>query len=250
MEVELLTDRARAVLANAQSAARHCHHASVEAPHLLLGILRHPDSKGGAALHDAGLNYRDVLVEVQAAYEQAQEPTTDPLPLGAETEALLEDALREALRQGRQFVETAHLALACSRSEGAPSIAPFVSDRERAIRDGVLRAVRNAASLEAHQRAEAPSRRRRLEALNEANDMRMRRAQLKRDLIRERVSMRSILLDPPECVRTARLFEMLLAIPRCGRVKATKLLAQCSIPPSTAVGDLSQRQRDCLINLL
>lgn len=248
MQLERLTDRSRAVLANAQSAAQHCRHARVEAPHLLLGILRHPDSKGGAALHAAGLSYRAVLVEVQSMYEQTPEPSGDVLPLGAEAEALLDGALREAVRQGGQFVETVHLALACSRAAEAPSIAPFVSERESAIRDAVLRAVRRAASIEAQRRPPSPGLR--LEALNRASDMRMRRAQLKRDLIRGRVAMRTILLDPPECVEGARLFDMLLAIPRCGRVRATKLLAQCSIPATATVGALSQRQRECLINHL
>ncbi len=80
--------------------------------------------------------------------------------------------------------------------------------------------------------------------------MRTQRAQLKRDLIRGRVSLRSILLEPAECIRSARVFDMLLAIPRCGRVKATKVLAQCSIPTNATVGELSPGQREKLLNLL
>jgi len=247
---ERLTDRAREVLVSAQAAAKHCRHATVEAPHLLLGILRRPDSKGGAALDHAGLRYRDVLVEVQRMYEQAPEASADLLALSAEAEALLDGALREAAGQGQEYVETVHLALACSQPDGSPSIEPFVTGRERAIRDAALRAVRWSASIEARQRTQRREPQVRLDALNSANDVRMLRAQLKRDLIRGRVSMRSVLLDPPESVQTARVFDMLLAIPRCGRVKATKLLAQCAIPTSTTVGALSEGQRERLINLL
>lgn len=250
MKLERLTDRAREVLVGAQAAAKHCRHATVEAPHLLLGILRRPDSKGGAALDQAGLKYRDVLVEVQGMYEQAPEASAELLALSTEAEALLDGALREAVGQGQEFVETVHLALACSQPVGSPSIEPFVTGRERAIRAAALQAVRWSAGVEAQQRAQRREPHLRLDALNRANDVRMLRAQLKRDLIRGRVSMRSILLDPPESVQTAGVYDMLLAIPRCGRVRATKLLAQCAIPTNTTVGELSQRQRDCLINHL
>ncbi|MDP8967587.1 MAG: hypothetical protein M3N04_03220, partial [Actinomycetota bacterium] len=60
---ERLTDRAREVLVHARLAAQGCRHASIEAPHLLAGILRIPDTKGYEALDLAGLRYLDVLTE-------------------------------------------------------------------------------------------------------------------------------------------------------------------------------------------
>jgi hypothetical protein len=90
----------------------------------------------------------------------------------------------------------------------------------------------------------------RLDALQRANEIRTRRAQLKRDLKGGRVSIHSLLLDPPEYVETAKVFDMLLAVPKYGRVKVNKILATCRISPSKTIGGLSERQRAELVSLL
>ena len=90
----------------------------------------------------------------------------------------------------------------------------------------------------------------RMDALQKANVIRMRRAQLKRDLKGGRVSIHTLLLDPPEYVETAKVFDMLLAVPKYGRVKANKVLQQCRISPSKTIGGLSDRQRAELVGLL
>jgi S13-like H2TH domain len=96
--------------------------------------------------------------------------------------------------------------------------------------------------------AQAPERSldQRMEALQRANDVRVRRAQLKRDLKAGRESIETILLDPPE---TAKVFDMLMAVPKFGRVKAARLLNQCRISQSKTVGGLSERQRTELVEL-
>jgi hypothetical protein len=90
----------------------------------------------------------------------------------------------------------------------------------------------------------------RMDALARANEIRIRRAQLKRDLKAGRHSIRSLLLDPPEYVETAKVFDMLLAVPKYGRVKVNKILAHCRIAPSKTIGGLSERQRSELVQLL
>src|SRR5665648_527211 len=90
----------------------------------------------------------------------------------------------------------------------------------------------------------------RMEALQRANDIRTRRAQLKRDLKAGRRSIQMLLLDPPEWVETAKVFDMLLAVPKYGRVKVNKILGQCRISPSKTIGGLSERQRSELVALL
>jgi hypothetical protein len=90
----------------------------------------------------------------------------------------------------------------------------------------------------------------RMEALNRANQIRTRRAQLKRDLKAGRVSIHDLLLEPPEYVETAKVFDMLLAVPKYGRVKVNKVLVQCRISPSKTIGGLSQRQRTELVSML
>ena len=86
-------------------------------------------------------------------------------------------------------------------------------------------------------------------ALKRANDIRVRRARLKRDLKDGRVSIEQILSNPPEYVSTAKVFDMLMAVPKFGRVKAARFLNMCRISQSKTVGGLSDRQRTELIGL-
>ena len=89
-----------------------------------------------------------------------------------------------------------------------------------------------------------------MDALQRANEIRTRRAQLKNDLKGGRVSIHKLLTQPPEYVETAKVFDMLLAVPKYGRVKANKILQQCRISPSKTIGGLSERQRTELVSLL
>src|ERR1700686_1187664 len=57
----------------------------------------------------------------------------------------------------------------------------------------------------------------RMEALKRANDIRVKRAQLKKDLKLGTVSIEQILGEPPEYVSTAKVFDMLMAVPKFGR---------------------------------
>src|SRR4030081_2519471 len=90
----------------------------------------------------------------------------------------------------------------------------------------------------------------RREALQRANDIRSRRAQLKRDLKAGRQPIDELLLAPPEYQETAKVFDLLLAVPKYGRVKVNKILTQCRISPSKTIGGLSERQRAELVALM
>jgi hypothetical protein len=90
----------------------------------------------------------------------------------------------------------------------------------------------------------------RMDALARANQIRIKRAQLKRDLKAGRLSIHSLLLNPPEFVETAKVFDMLLAVPKYGRVKVNRILTQCRISPSKTIGGLSERQRGELVSYL
>ena len=89
----------------------------------------------------------------------------------------------------------------------------------------------------------------RMEALKRANDIRVKRAKLKKDLKSGATSIEQILRDPPEFVSTAKVFDMLMAVPKFGRVKAARFLNTCRISQSKTVGGLSDRQRAELIDL-
>ncbi len=99
--------------------------------------------------------------------------------------------------------------------------------------------------------AQAPLRSldQRMEALKRANDIRVQRAKLKRDLKQGAVRIESILREPPGYVETAKVFDILMAVPKFGRVKAARLLNQCRISQSKTVGGLSDRQRGELVQL-
>lgn len=90
----------------------------------------------------------------------------------------------------------------------------------------------------------------RLEALKLANAVRTERALLKRDLKAGRVRIETILHDPPECVHSAKVADIMLAVPRYGRVKVAKVLQRCRISPSKSVIGLSDRQRGELVDAL
>lgn len=90
----------------------------------------------------------------------------------------------------------------------------------------------------------------RLEALKLANAVRTERAALKRDLKAGRIRIEAVLLDPPECVHSAKVADIMLAVPRYGRVKVTKVLQRCRISPSKTVIGLSERQRGELVDAL
>jgi hypothetical protein len=90
----------------------------------------------------------------------------------------------------------------------------------------------------------------RMEALRRANAIRVERARLKRRLKSGDVSIGVVLAEPPEFLLTAKVFDMLLAVPKFGRVKATRYLNQCRISQSKTVGGLSERQRDELVTLV
>jgi hypothetical protein len=117
---------------------------------------------------------------------------------------------------------------------------------------------RPAAILAAHMpapvktSAAAPERSldQRMDALKRANDIRTARAKLKKDLKAGKANIHTLLLDPPEYVLTAKVFDMLLAVPKYGRVKTNRILNQCRISPSKTIGGLSERQRAELVSQL
>lgn len=90
----------------------------------------------------------------------------------------------------------------------------------------------------------------RMEALRRANEIRTARAQLKKNLRTGDTTIRDIIAEPPEYVMTAKVFDMLMAVPKCGKVKATRFLNHCRISQGKTMGGLSERQRNELLELL
>lgn len=95
---------------------------------------------------------------------------------------------------------------------------------------------------------EAPPRTyaQRMDALNEANRIRRYRAQLKRDVAAGRVRVTGV-LDWQIDVASMKVWDLLLALPKVGRVKVDKTLRQLRISPTKTVAGMSPRQRFALL---
>lgn len=102
------------------------------------------------------------------------------------------------------------------------------------------------------RRSETPARspEQRLRALAIANEVRTGRAQLKRDIAAGTVALVDILASPPGCAHTARVAELLLAVPGVGPARVRRMLAHCRISEAKTLTGLTGRQRADLINLL
>lgn len=90
----------------------------------------------------------------------------------------------------------------------------------------------------------------RMDALKRANDIRVKRAAMKVEMKNGERSGADILRNPPEYVGTMKVMDLLLAVPKLGRVKANRILVQCRISQAKTVSGLSERQRAELIKLL
>lgn len=90
----------------------------------------------------------------------------------------------------------------------------------------------------------------RMAALQQANQIRSERAQLKKDLRSGEASVFRILESPPDFLESAKVIDLLTALPSFGAVKANRLLSRCRISPLKTVGGLSRRQRKEIIGRL
>jgi len=89
-----------------------------------------------------------------------------------------------------------------------------------------------------------------MEALKRANAIRTKRAKLKRDLKARRVQVHDLLLEPPEYIETMKIFDLIIACPKYGKIKTNKVIQQCRISPAKTVGGMSVRQRTELVSML
>lgn len=92
-----------------------------------------------------------------------------------------------------------------------------------------------------------PALAQRLDALEKANTVRVDRKNLNRDLAGGRRSLESVLASPPACVHTAKISDLLMKLPRYGRVRVDKVLTSCRIPASTRIEALSDQQRSAIL---
>lgn len=90
----------------------------------------------------------------------------------------------------------------------------------------------------------------RLVALERANEIRYARAALKRALRDGDIRGWEVVADTHPDYLTMRVYDLLVALPKFGQVKARKLLVQLRISHVKTLGGLSDRQRCELVDAL
>lgn len=112
---ERFTDRARQCVVFAQEEARLLNHDYIGTEHILLSLAR-DDGQGGSALKANNITYDQVLAQVMVVVGRPEEaPTPGHLPFTRHAKKILEDALREALVFGHNYIGTEHLLLGLLR---------------------------------------------------------------------------------------------------------------------------------------
>jgi hypothetical protein len=85
-----------------------------------------------------------------------------------------------------------------------------------------------------------------MQALSHANEVRLSRAELKRQILRRERSVEEVLADIPPEAESMRVVDLLRAQRGWGYTRARKLLVLLAISESKTVGALTDRQREML----
>lgn len=90
----------------------------------------------------------------------------------------------------------------------------------------------------------------RRDALARAQEVRVYRAQFRRDLRERRVLLQDALWSEDPRLASMMVFNLLLATPKVGRAKATAALKRAGVSASRTLGSLTPRERAALVGLL
>jgi hypothetical protein len=89
-----------------------------------------------------------------------------------------------------------------------------------------------------------------MEALARANQVRLARAELKRDISAGRQSVCDVITESPWEAESMSLSELLCSQRRWGRARSRKLLSSAALGEGKKVGTLTERQRRILVGAL
>lgn len=90
----------------------------------------------------------------------------------------------------------------------------------------------------------------RLRALEQANEIRLARAALKRSIAEGHVSAAEVIVAPPREAMSWAIGDLLMSQRRWGTTRCRKFLVRNQINETKAVGALTDRQRDLLASQL
>jgi hypothetical protein len=89
-----------------------------------------------------------------------------------------------------------------------------------------------------------------MEALARANEVRLARAALKRDICAGRRAVTEVIIESPWEADSMSLSELLCSQRRWGRARSRKLLSSAALSEGKKVGSLTERQRRILVGAL
>ena len=112
---ERFTERARRVIVHAQEEARDLNHSYIGTEHLLLGLMREPDSVAARALRDLDIGQDAVHARVVEIIGRGSEPPSGHIPFTPRAKKVLELSLREALQLSHNYIGTEHILLGLIR---------------------------------------------------------------------------------------------------------------------------------------
>ncbi|HEY8374267.1 MAG TPA: Clp protease N-terminal domain-containing protein [Pseudonocardiaceae bacterium] len=115
-------DAARRAVVQGQQEAQRSGRDNIHPGHLLLGLVREPDTPVAAVLDAVGVAPEQVRDTVTEVLTPGGEPTEGPVPFTTSSKKALELAHRTALRLGHEYIGAEHLLLGVLSVDGDPEI--------------------------------------------------------------------------------------------------------------------------------
>ncbi len=112
---ERFSDQARRVVVQAQEEARLLSHNYIGTEHLLLGLLREPDSTAARALDSLGVSLDEARAQTEEIIGRGRRQPSGHIPFTPRAKKVLELSLPEARRLGQPTIDTEHLLLGLLR---------------------------------------------------------------------------------------------------------------------------------------
>jgi ATP-dependent Clp protease ATP-binding subunit ClpC len=112
---ERFTERARRVVVHAQEEARDLNHSYIGTEHLLLGLMREPESVAARALQELDISQDAAREQVVEIVGRGSEPPSGHIPFTPRAKKVLELSLREALQLSHNYIGTEHILLGLIR---------------------------------------------------------------------------------------------------------------------------------------
>ena len=113
---ERFTEPAREVVVEAQHEARRLRHATIEAAHIALGLLRVRDGIASVVLTELGVDKETIRARLPSP---GYAVPTGQIPFTSSAKRVMELALREALSLGHNYIGPEHILLGLVRSESS-----------------------------------------------------------------------------------------------------------------------------------